>query len=38
MIQKYMRSNEAAYRDIVKGEGSVAEEEEVTQKKDLPGA
>ena len=37
MIQKYMRANEAAYRDIVKGEGSVAEEEEVTQKKDLPG-
>ncbi len=27
MIQKYMRSNEAAYRDIVKGEGSVAEED-----------
>jgi hypothetical protein len=28
MIQKYMRSNEAAYRDIVKGEGSVTEEED----------
>ena len=28
MIQKYMRSNEAAYRDIVKGKGSVTEEED----------
>jgi len=38
MIQKYMRSNESAYRDIVKGEGSVTTEEEVTEKKNLPGA
>jgi hypothetical protein len=34
MIQKYMRSNEAAYRDIVKGEGSVAEEE-ITEEAEL---
>jgi len=26
MIEKYMRSNESAYRDIVKGEGSVTED------------
>lgn len=31
MIEKYMRANESAYRDIVKGEGSA--EEEITEDK-----